>query len=70
MATSLGQVGCHIVTRPFFSGRVGSGHETREGGGLVTFTAAACCTGIHLLALHSSNADIIRLTKQLLVIPS
>ena len=26
--TSLGQVGCRIVTRPFFSRRVGSGHET------------------------------------------
>ena len=26
--TSLGQAGCRIVTRPFFSGRVRSGHET------------------------------------------
>ena len=25
---SLGWAGCRIVTRPFFSGRVGSGHET------------------------------------------
>ena len=25
-ATSLGQAGCHIVTRPFLSGRVGSFH--------------------------------------------
>jgi len=24
-----GQAGCCIVTRPFFSGRVGSGHETK-----------------------------------------
>ena len=29
---SLGRAGCRIVTRPFFSGRVGSGHETRKGG--------------------------------------
>ena len=28
--TSLGRAGCRIVTRPFFSGRVGSGHETSE----------------------------------------
>ena len=27
-ATSLGRTGCRIVTRPFLSGRVGSGHET------------------------------------------
>ena len=28
--TSLGQAGCCIVTRPFFSGRVGSGHKTMK----------------------------------------
>ena len=28
MAISLGWAGCHIITRLFFSGRVGSGHKT------------------------------------------
>ena len=28
MAISLGRAGCHIITRLFFSGRVGSGHKT------------------------------------------
>ena len=28
MAISLSRAGCHIVTRLFFSGRVGSGHKT------------------------------------------
>ena len=32
--TSLGRAGCRIVTRPFFSGRVGSGHKTTPFGGI------------------------------------
>ena len=36
--TSLGRVGCRIVTRPFFSGRVRSGHKTTN-----------CTVKIHLL---------------------
>ena len=34
-AMSLGRSGCRIITRPFLSGRVGSGHET-------TFISAYC----------------------------
>ena len=45
MAMSLGRAGCCIVTRPFLSRRVGSGHETMSDAVVCTIYEDNVCIG-------------------------